>query len=774
MTFLLCLFLALFTSYSFAQSNLLRNPGFEEWEDILEGWEVGNGEPNAISRSSESYSGNYAVKISHKEKKSYSWVRQAVDVEPYTSYDAYVVLRGENIQRDIGAAGARLLLGEYPVANGIGASAEMDGTFEWVKMYSNRLNTGPRTKIWFYVYLHKSSGTLWIDDVMLTIADDSLRDLASRKRNRVLADLKTVERNIKLLEEKQGATATTSLRTELASLESQINEYKFEEDFDYTQSPPYNNLHSSVYKLNSKVLSRFYQGEEFLIWSDGKWSPLSPLQLPTNTDKLCLREDLMLNEWGSSAFNITNINPEPLSVTVSLSNFSDGTSTFSLDRFTIRQVVFVESVSGRLQPDALRKAERVDGDKYLITIPPGSTIQVWIQINGKGFAKAGTYDGTILVNSDKNADKAYLTVGFWPVSFPEETTLYTYNWSYLLWPTLVGREKEAVQDLFAHYTNTFVILYTYLPKPSFDKDGNIIAMDFSKFDQQLDYHKGAKMYLLWPGFAAPYNRSLWSWSLEFMSPQWEKAFEEWVRAVVNHLEERGIKKNQFAFYPVDEPGYTPGKPLSVHQIHVETAKKIKEIDPDLLVYANPIGQINEEGLEQIAQVTDILCPDLKQLVIEEDRNALTQTGRTIWTYQCNGPGKDLSPIGYYRLQSWGAWLTGARGSGFWTYVGGGGNVWDDLSEKRSTYAIIYGSEEELVPSKRWEAWREGIEDYEYLVMLENELEKYKDNTDEVVKSGQEFLQQTPQRVFKESNPQVIDEARTTILRLLVELQSINK
>jgi hypothetical protein len=761
---------------SLAFENLVTNPGFEEWTDSLENWGISSAEPNAVTRSTDSYTGKYAVKIAHQKNSSYSYVKQAIDVKPNTFYDASVMVRGENIKASMGGHACKLFIGKYPAANTLTASHTINGTFDWCRLFSSRFNTGSLTKIWVYVYLHQASGNLWIDDLLLFEVDDNTEEQLAilRQKSRLIADLKQVESNLSILEQKKGASATTELKQELDIIKGAVDQHSLVDSFDYTKNPPYNDLHRAMYRINGKVLAKLYEGKEYIIWSGGKWNFLRQLQLPESEKKVCLQEDLMLNQWGNTAFNITNTTSSQQTFSLKLGNFLDGNAVFPQENLVLREVTFVESITSQMQPDALRRIEKSKGDQYLVTIPAGATAQVWLQMNGKGFQQAGTYDGIITISNGKQTDKVYLTLKFWPLTFPEDITLHGYNWSYLNWPILEGKEEEAVRDLLAHYTDTFIIHHPYLPWPVVDDEGNIISMDFSEFDQQLEYHRGARMFLLWFMFESPLLRRMKT-SFEFMSPQWENVFAQWINAIVSHLEAKGITKTQFAFYPVDEPSFSPNEK---HQILITTARKIKSIDSQLLVFTDPIGSYDAGGLANISQVVDIICTQLGVLTPELSR-ALQATGRTIWTYQCGGPGKDLSPIGYYRLQAWGAWLNGCKGSGFWSYADTGWpestfgkSAWDDFDGKNADYAIIYESPEELVSSKRWEAWRDGIEDYEYLVMMEKELERLAGSLNPHVRIARAFLEEMPQQVFDSGDPALIQEARLTILELLIKLKNL--
>jgi hypothetical protein len=74
------------------------------------------------------------------------------------------------------------------------------------------------------------------------------------------------------------------------------------------------------------------------------------------------------------------------------------------------------------------------------------------------------------------------------------------------------------------------------------------------------------------------------------------------------------------------------------------------------------------------------------------------------------------------MMPWKAFLLGFKGAGFWAYadIGGGqdpGTAWDDFDGNNPDYAVIYeGEGNTVLSSRRWDAWRVGVEDYELLTM----------------------------------------------------------
>ncbi len=101
------------------------------------------------------------------------------------------------------------------------------------------------------------------------------------------------------------------------------------------------------------------------------------------------------------------------------------------------------------------------------------------------------------------------------------------------------------------------------------------------------------------------------------------------------------------------------------------------------------------------------------------------TGKPVWCYEAPGDVKSLRPLGYYRANPWMALRMGLSGTGFWTqfYVGkgyGGNDLW--LRRAGSEYGANYVASGVEVVSRRWEAYRDGVEDVRAFLMLREALE----------------------------------------------------
>jgi hypothetical protein len=136
--------------------------------------------------------------------------------------------------------------------------------------------------------------------------------------------------------------------------------------------------------------------------------------------------------------------------------------------------------------------------------------------------------------------------------------------------------------------------------------------------------------------------------------------------------------------------------------------------------------VRVQYVEEFKDLIDIWQPGLD--ILKRDRELVKwfrENAKTFWFYEAAGPAKDLLPLGHYRIRPWLAWRFGATGSGFWVYkdldmwwppdyMGGGGNT---------AYGAVYQSDGEVVSSRRWEAVRDGIEDWRALYVLRQEIEK---------------------------------------------------
>jgi len=137
---------------------------------------------------------------------------------------------------------------------------------------------------------------------------------------------------------------------------------------------------------------------------------------------------------------------------------------------------------------------------------------------------------------------------------------------------------------------------------------------------------------------------------------------------------------------------------------------------------------------------------------------MKNTGELLWSYNCTytsarpvGPNiKDINLIYEFRTAALLAMRNGATGIGYWGYLVGSENQW---GRAKNEYSLVYPGRTKSVTSRRWEAVREGIEDYRIL----SELQKYlnKDDLNKDVRKKIEHL-------INVSLPELVDPAARAV------------
>ena len=136
------------------------------------------------------------------------------------------------------------------------------------------------------------------------------------------------------------------------------------------------------------------------------------------------------------------------------------------------------------------------------------------------------------------------------------------------------------------------------------------------------------------------------------------------------------------------------------------------------VWTNPQVKTSQ-GVREIEEglpYCDMYCPVLGSIARNPKVLEIChRTRRKSWTYVCSSE-KNRNPFAYYRWFAWNAWKLNLGGIGMWVYVDDNNMTFSDYTDGVS-YGMVYRGDHGILDSKRWDAWRQGIADYEYLRML---------------------------------------------------------
>jgi len=164
---------------------------------------------------------------------------------------------------------------------------------------------------------------------------------------------------------------------------------------------------------------------------------------------------------------------------------------------------------------------------------------------------------------------------------------------------------------------------------------------------------------------------------------------------------------------------------------VAWVKAIRAAAPEVLHWSDPVYPEPADAPRELFEALDILCPNRPMwLRAGPDfarfyRNQQSR-GRTLQFYSCSGPARLFDPYSYYRMQAWHCWKIGATGSFFWALGDNGrASSWNEYLAEHGPYTPLFLDNTTVTAGKQMEAIREGIEDFETLVMLRDAVAQAK-------------------------------------------------
>ena len=342
-----------------------------------------------------------------------------------------------------------------------------------------------------------------------------------------------------------------------------------------------------------------------------------------------------------------------------------------------------------------------------------------------------------------------------------------------------------------------------------EMDSLSVEVDFSEFD------RGAKKYLDGSGFNS-FNLQLYGLGggtfhsrregvfagFRQGAPEYDKLLGEYLQQVEEHLHKNGWRGKEYIYW-FDEPDEKD------YPFVREGMKNIRKSAPRLTRFITE----HRPGPD-IMDVSEISCIVFHR-VDPEIVAQLTEQGREFWSYLCTGPkGPWVTlftdhPAVNLRIWLWMSFKYQLKGilvwsSNYWnsTTVFPRGilqNPWEDPMSYRVGYGTPYGQVNHWgngdgrfiyppnrdpnhdktkylsgpINSIRWELLREGIEDYEYLWLLQNAVENARPDQKALAKQGRKLLD-ISESLFKNGkqyskDPKVLLDYRSKIARVLTGL-----
>jgi hypothetical protein len=289
------------------------------------------------------------------------------------------------------------------------------------------------------------------------------------------------------------------------------------------------------------------------------------------------------------------------------------------------------------------------------------------------------------------------------VRLPDRFSYRHCNWLYLSSIKDEGVLDATIRDAVEHRTNVF-----NMPAPvvRVNCDGSFAGADSAAADRLIPRLPGA--FFMIDGSVEPQ----WPIGCTPDAATKDKGYSQALHWYGNHMREMGLSNADYALYIHDEPGLM-GEDAAFDQ-YVEAVKRAKAADPEIEVYTNPAGGATPDMVARLEGFVDVWCPDLHLFRNHPaEYTAVFSKAKQFWHYEAPADQRGLDPLGFYRMKPWIAFELGMNGGGYWVYSSK--DYW--IPSHDNEYGVVYPGPHGPVTTKRWEASREGSQDYELLVML---------------------------------------------------------
>lgn len=479
-------------------------------------------------------------------------------------------------------------------------------------------------------------------------------------------------------------------------------------------------------------------------------------------------EELPSTASGNIKIFRTMVAGENEPVSINLFNLAGRTVTARISTDSIPDGILAETGHSVATPDALGKLSwdalpGLDASRT-ISIAGLSTGEIWVNLFCPETMKPGHYKIPVLIkalNGFNVQDGPRSPQDVEPPSSRVEIDLEVLNFKMAPQGSLRlcawgSYDKATVKNLLEHGNNVFV-----LPQGKSVPGSN--SFDYSEMDKVLDELSGYDAFILLSGLPAMIDGEILGKSE--LSAESVSGLYRYLDQLTLHLTSKGIDKRHFAFYPYDEPG---GIGWTIVNKLVAFSKIVKQKDPELLFYMDGGGE--DPMFRAMQPYIDIWCVGYNALpeispamdIVRKD------TGSMLWSYDCSysyarpmGPNiKNINIVGQFRISPLAAMRWNAIGIGYWSY-NHGPDMW---GRTMFEYPLVYKGTEKPVNSRRWEAVREGIEDYRIILKLK-ELQKQNPNQllpeadkkiNHLVQSMNELVDQSDREIKLGLSRKVID------------------
>lgn len=455
--------------------------------------------------------------------------------------------------------------------------------------------------------------------------------------------------------------------------------------------------------------------------------------------------------------------------------------------------------------------------------PTGRNQAIWVSVHVPEDTPPGDYQGDLTIETSSGAIKPKLAVHVFDFTLPKVSHLRS---AFVMdhgqvkqyhKPETTEQERSIWESYLQSYAdhriapNSFYVYDNIGIRFEGEGDDKRVVLDFAAFDKAVDRYMnrfGFNAFALGiegMGGGTFYDRSEGEFGgCKADTPGYDRLFGDYLRQIENHLAAKGLLDKAYVYW-FDEPD-TKDFPFVVSgmdRLHrfAPRLKRLLTKGP----YPELIGHVD---------LWVGLTPTWTPESVAERKKA----GEEVWWYICCGPtapyiGEFIEhPAVEMRLWPWQSWQYGVQGilvwdTTYWTsptaFPDSLQNPWDDPASYISGYGTPAGTKtswgngdgrylypprrdpnepgppslDPPITSIRWENLRDGMEDYEYLYLLKQQVDQVRNIAPPAVVTEAERLLTVPTTISKNTttfthDPRPLLDHRRKVAKMIERLQKI--
>ena len=406
-----------------------------------------------------------------------------------------------------------------------------------------------------------------------------------------------------------------------------------------------------------------------------------------------------------------------------------GRTFVSCDQFEVYEEPYV------LQEGSVITAPLVRKDGNIVTLTPGHATRVWIVFNSRG-VPAGEYPMSIVLKPATDTKVAARTlradVKVWNFTLPE-----TRDWpvkSFFWGPNqFCNDESQALRIMHDHHV-THGWTKSFLHQ--FGLTNHTSIVNYAASTHRKKFAPGELDYdpeLVRTG-NADFFRTAKELGMRFVFGWGTPENPSWFRLMAERLTGMGFKTEDFVFKSLirDEFAKKDIQPSAARReaVWADRMKNDWWFQAVYLSVPPPAGatmdDIEEAKLPEFYRMWTVIRGLTKDPKRGPDViRRLKAKGCSVWTYECSLYMQTKPVLSYFRFYPLEAYTMGLDGAAVWTSGTRQGDDGFDSSDGYDDGALWIGNDRKYVTTKRFEAFREGLEDVAYLDRLKKEIARVK-------------------------------------------------